>query len=88
MAVGGDHETDLVEARLEAPPDTGRRPAYTRPAFTVGRVRRNERRRTRFARKPSIRQAARNPDYVTLLAPTEPATPRISTRGDISREFP
>jgi signal transduction histidine kinase len=27
-------------------------------------------------------------DYVALLAPTEPATPRISTSGDISREFP
>jgi hypothetical protein len=27
-------------------------------------------------------------DYVPLLAPTKPATPRISTREDISREFP
>jgi hypothetical protein len=30
----------------------------------------------------------RNLDYVALLAPTERATPRISTRDDISREFP
>lgn len=36
---------------------------------------------TRVARKPSSRQAARNLDYVARLAPTEPATPRISTRG-------
>src|ERR1019366_2831352 len=49
-------------------------------------------------RKPSSSSSRRSPgspsdscspaDYVALLAPTEPATPRISTREDISREFP
>src|SRR5664279_197055 len=76
-----------IRPRLAALEEVGLR-AYTpfftpsgsaRPAPATARVFGHSRPTPSFAWKPTSRQAARNLDYVALLAPTEPLTPRTST---------